>query len=306
MSIQLPPHLESIDERLASLEDPTLAERLVNENPSLYSRALAQIEEEAQRSTSRRFGSFVLAITATASIVAGYFLMPVLTKQQAPPAAPAVRPPVVVGAPRPAGHHHVAGAPAHVIRHGAIVKHMAQSHAAVRPIPVAPVFIPVTAHHDGALRAKLAAEQAEVARLRMRVAAQEAAARHARAKAAAAASAVRAAAAPRPGSRPQTEPQPQTRDESAVGQSTTQGTADPATARTSPTTNAPAPGPETQRSVPPSVGGVPPWSEHFPTGPLGPRRAGVPADTCTPSGGRVGIVLNAILSRTQVGQNLRF
>lgn len=303
MSIQPPPpHLDLIDERLASLEDSTLAERLLSANPSLYSRALARIEEEAQRSTSRRFGSFVLAITATASIVAGYFLMPILTKQSAPPATPALRPPAVVAAPRRAGHHHAAGTPAHVMRHGAIVKHMEHSHAPVRPIPIAPVFNPAPSHHDAALRAKLAAEHAQVMRLRLQVAAQEAAARHARAQAAAAA---RPAPAPRPEDKPETQPQPQTRDESAVGQSSAQGAADPSTTRTT-TADAPAPGPDTQRSGPPSAG-VPPWSEHFPGGPFGSHRiGGVPADSCTPSGGRVGIVLNAILSRTQIGSHLRF
>ncbi|MBV9440392.1 MAG: hypothetical protein JOZ24_10410 [Candidatus Eremiobacteraeota bacterium] len=268
---------------------------------------------------TRRFGTVALAVTAAASIAAGYLLTPFLghhgtavpSVQRAVVAAPAAVP--QHRAPPRAHHARVAPHAAGAAHHRAVVPHAvfaAGRHAAAAAPAVAPVVhparvvryapavvpAPTVVREDAALRAKLHAQQAEIARLRAQAAADAAAAHAARVRA-------EESAAAQPQSRPRT--QPATRISTSTGTATTPaaGAGNPAagSGNIPDTTAGP---PESGAKTPPSTprGG---WSEHPPLpGPLG----GVlgPRDSCTPQGGRVGAVINAILDSGLVRTNVRF
>ena len=294
MPVELPSNLdvvEFLDERLATLEDPILKERLVSENPSLYSQALARMEREALVATSKRWGTFVLALTAAASIVAGYVLAPIAFKHQTPPLA-AARPAVVAAphkAPAPATHPKV------VVRHAAVpVRHAvppsAAHHQAAIAIVRVPVVVPPAHHTDAALRARLAAQAAEIRQLR--------------AAAAAARPAQHRGVAPVPvpanESGVTSQAVPQAKSESASGsEGPTRAEIDAQVAQQqaqSTTT------PDGTKAGPPSRGGTPPWTERLP-GPLGGIGGVIigTADPCTPQGGRTGVVLGTILRAATSG-----
>src|ERR1700688_4944758 len=173
MSIKLPSNPGVIEERLASLEDPILAEQLFLEHPTLYGDGPPQTERAVLAWTTRRFGTVALAVTAAASVVAGYFLTPLVTHRNAP-AQPA--PQTKTSAARPAVHRHIAKtvAPTHAARRSALIP-AAPAHARVAPPHptlhrTTVVHPPVVVRHPNreaiALRAKLQAQDAEIAALR--------------------------------------------------------------------------------------------------------------------------------------------
>jgi hypothetical protein len=171
MLVELPhSQPELVEDRLSALEDRSLADLLIRENPELYTRAIEFQERDA---IGRRFSNAALVLLGVASVVAGYVLAPNAFKQ--PAAHPVAQPPAAV-AHRPA--------PARV-RHPAVAVH--------RPTPVA-IAAPVR-HTD-----------AVVAKLQARIAAHEAVARAASRRVAAIAAAPKALAHPRPENAPQTQP----------------------------------------------------------------------------------------------------
>ncbi len=93
MAIELPREVDDLDRRLALLEDPAFAAHLVEENPSLYLRALAQRDKEAEKRT--RWSAW-LAGTAIVSLAAGLFV--------------GQRHPIATTAPVPTPAHHSAQA----------------------------------------------------------------------------------------------------------------------------------------------------------------------------------------------------
>src|SRR5947209_9325510 len=116
MAIELPSGPAVLEERLAALEDPILAERLFRENPSLFAPEPEppRTQREILRWTTRRVGTAIIAVTAAISIAAGYAGSE-LTRHRAPVAPAALRAPV--------GH----AAAAH-----ATVPHRAPPHHATR------------------------------------------------------------------------------------------------------------------------------------------------------------------------------
>ena len=288
MPIELPSDLEVIDERLRSLEDRVLAERLFQDNPELFSEP-PQTERQVLAWATRRFGTAVIAVTAAVSIAAGYLLGPLVIKHDRPsPAAPVTSAAAVVVRPqRPAVQHRAKpAAPVHtartapvlaapVVRHVAPVAH----HAALLYPPVhhhPAVAVPVpnqAAEHERALQAELARQR------------RAAAARRAHANATARQSAVRTETAPR------TQP----RTETATGVATATATATGPTDVPVSTQPADVPAPSGNPKSPvTNPGGV--WSEHPPlaTGPYGNQPGSVMADPCTPRRGRLGAVLDTL------------
>ena len=142
MPIELPSHPSLVDERLALLEDPVLAERLFLEHAELYGDEPPRTERQVLAWATRRFGTVVLAVTATLSIAAGYVLAPSFLPHDARTAAkPAVA--VIAAPPRPVAHRDAkptAAAPAHVARtlHIAPPAHVAApghaTHVAAAPV----------------------------------------------------------------------------------------------------------------------------------------------------------------------------
>jgi hypothetical protein len=143
------------------------------------------------------------------------------------------------------------------------------------------------------LRARIAAQEAQLRALQQRVALEEAAARAAHARAAAAA---RSAPAPARAPVASTEAATETAPQTATRTTTATATAP---------VDVPAPATDAGAKPPPASphGG---WTEHIPVqyGPIGHVLLGGPIDPCTPPGGRVGIVVNAILSHS--GAGIRF
>lgn len=308
MPVELPSHPDVIEQRLASLEDPTLARRLFLEHPALYSSdEPPQTERQVLAWATRRFGTLALAVTAAISIAAGYVLTPLVTRHAAPPQP--TKAAAVVAAPAPAASHRRAAAPhvaqrithaapksiahapparpAPVVHPAVVVPPVAVVHPApvVHPVPIAK---PAPSREELALKYRLRAQEAELARLRRQAAAEEAAARSAQARAAAEASAVRSQAAT------QTEPasQPQARTEPATAVSTS-------TATSTDSVSAAAPAPVDEPVTTPNGTKAAPaggqiWTEH-PMGANVPGPLGVPVDPCTPRGGRIGSVLNSIV-----------
>lgn len=303
------PSVETLEERLARLEDALFAEHLILENPALYAQAgePPRTEREILAWTTRRFGTIALAVTAAVSIAAGYVLTPFVTERVAPhhaapvaaavtathrhatPRAPAHAAhraaPHVAVAPPIARHPHVASLP--VVHHAAIA-HRAAIVLAPRAVPQ-----PQPQRETSVLRAKLRAQERELARLRAIAAEEEAAARAAQARADAA---VRA----------QPKPQPQPRAARAAETTATATTTVPASA--SVPVDAPAADPNAGAKPPSNPNGG--WTERPPLpgpyGSIGPVPIGGTIDPCTPRGGRIGVVLNAILENTNLGSHIHF
>ncbi|MFN2460580.1 MAG: hypothetical protein ABR591_07835 [Candidatus Velthaea sp.] len=306
MSVVQPPKPDVIDDRLASLEDPLLAQRLIAENPALFGDEPPQTQRQVLAWATRRFGTAVIAVTAAVSVALGYVFTGAAMKHDAPApaakAAPAVRAPAVPLTHRRAQQH---AAPPRV-----------QHAATVAPVPVvrhhaAAVVAPAVNHEDAVLRARLRAQEVELAHLRRQAALEEHAARRAQARAAAALTLAHQRAqtvAARPQAAPRTEPLPQTqrRERTAPGTAPA-ASADPANASANAPVDVPAPGTDAGTKAPVNPNGG--WNEHPPIGgtfgipgpvPIG----GTPRDACTPRGGRTGIVnqiIEAAASRAVSG-----
>ncbi|MEA2719502.1 MAG: hypothetical protein QOJ39_1366 [Candidatus Eremiobacteraeota bacterium] len=331
MAIELPSKPDVLDERLASLEDPFLAERLFRENPALFAVEPPRTEREVLAWTTRRFGTAVLAVTAALSLAAGYFGYELTRGHAAPQAAPAR---AVVAAPvrhaPPGARHTVSTRPsAHAPQRGTVIMpaqaapapHHANA-AAAQHHATAPVQHHVTApvqHHASAAAAVRHAAPVAVthtlpapAALPARHAAPHRNPAHAPAAApqsAAAQLAAWEAAHPathaRPGTDTSTDPasrtQPRTEPASATQAATSTATTTATTTEPTATTSVPAGAPDqTQtggaKNPPTSPGGI--WTERPPIGGvLGDGHGpvfGAPRDPCTPRGGRTGIVMQAI------------
>jgi len=293
-----------LDVRLASLEDPFLAERLIRENPALFAQEPPRTQREILAWTTRRWGPALLAVTAAVSIAAGYFgsgitrghaTVPPAAQHAAAVAVPLRHAPPVV-------RHRVASAPVHVTHQPVVapnapaVQHhtlapVAVNHTVVRPathpLPVREA-LPARANprvHERARSQPQALPQAGGPQTAAgQLAAWEATHRaHAQANAA-------AGVEPAPRTQPRSEP--------AAATETANATA----SRTEPVTTTSTPGgaPDTGqggvKTPPTNPGGV--WTERIPGGGtlgggMGPV-IGVPRDSCTPRGGRTGIVMEAI------------
>jgi hypothetical protein len=241
----------------------------------------------------------VLAVTAALSIAAGYVLGPRVMNHQASPAPQ----PVVIPAPAAVHHQPVIPAPLHRVH--------PRAH---QPVVHRPIAAPRISREEAALRAKLREQDAELAALRRRIAANESAARDAQLRASAAIAAAahssalhaaRHAAATQTLPAPHPQPQRQRHAAATATSTATRTATSPATTTTTSTSAAapnepvdvPAPAPDPGANPRPvNPGGV--WSEHPPQGTYGgshgPYPVGVPIDPCTPVGGRVGIVINTI------------
>jgi hypothetical protein len=301
MAIELPSGPAVLEERLAALEDPVLAERLFRENPSLFVAADPEppcTQREILRWTTRRVGTAVIAVTAAISIVAGY-VGSELGRNRAPVARPAQHAAVVVPLAHRAPVAHRTPPRAHVAHHAAAPPHprhvaAVTPHAAyVAPAIVyrAPVVYPRPDREAQLLRARLHAQELEVARLRALAAAEHAAARAAQARAAAH-HRIATAPASAPQSRPQSEPAAATRTATATGAGS-----EPAGQAGAGPANEPLPESTGGVKTPPTnPGGV--WNERYPGGTLGgmipPIPVGVPRDSCTPRGGRIGAVTQVL------------
>jgi hypothetical protein len=300
MSVKLPSTPGVIEDRLASLEDPILAEQLFLEHPTLYGEEPPQTQRAVLAWTTRRFGTAALAVTAAVSVAAGYFLTPLVTHRSAP-AQPAPLAKTSLPAPsRPVAHRHIVkqAAPARVAHRSALVPaapvhlHVAPAHPIVHRATI--VHAPVVFRHPSretiALRAKVKAQEAEIAALNKRAAVEEAAARAAHARASAAAhqgSATRTAPAPLP--QPRTQP--------AAEVYAPANSADPSRTAAAPVpVDAPLPSGGTKQPPPAPNGG---WSERPPIPIYGSAPAPVPiggtVDPCTPQGGRLGIIIHSLL-----------
>jgi hypothetical protein len=291
-----------LDERLASLEDPSFAERLIRENPALFAQEPPRTQREILAWTTRRWGPALLAVTAAVSIAAGYFGSGISRGHAT--VQPAAQHAVVVPVRHalPVARHHVVSAPAHVA-HQAVVTpnaHAVQHHAlapvavyhtvvspATHPLPVREALParPNPRVHERARSQPLPLPQAGGPQTAAaQLAAWEAMHRtHRQANAA-------AAVEPAPRTQPRSEP--------AAATETANATA----SRTEPVTTTvpggtPDPGQGGGVKTPPTnPGGV--WTERIPGGGtlgggMGPV-IGVPRDSCTPRGGRTGIVMEAI------------
>ena len=298
MSVELYPTVRDLEEKLASLQDPTLAERLQSANPDLFavppepqilSSAAAREEISIFAAAWKRFGNAALAVTAAASIVAGYFLTPLAFHHQAASPAPAP------------------------VRYAIAAKARPPSHPAVQK-------------RESVLRATVRRDEAEIARLRARLAAKAAApapivvhyvapvqpvapAHHAAVHqirpavhhvavvhhAVPAAHTLPAAAYPAaaPEQRPQVDTSTSAQTQAAAGPATdtASSTSTSASTTTSPSTNAGTP--DGTKNPPPSTGrGGGGW-DHIPAG-IGGIILGRTIDPCTPQGGRIGTVLQAV------------
>ena len=321
MAIEFLSESAVLEDRLASLEDPSLAERLAREHPELFPEAppeLPRTQRQVLAWATRRVGTAVIAVTAAFSIVAGYFgseslrhpaLAPVTPAAQgtATAALPLAKPAARRQAAKPAAHraapvaHHAAP----VAHHAAPVAYHAPAvvHHAAPVVQYVPVAHPRPDRQAQLLRARLHAQDAEIARLREQAAAEHAAAQTARAQARAH---QRTATAPAsaPQSRPQTDP--------AAGSATATQSATSPNTRTEPGTGTAtgtpvdAPLPNSGTRTPPTNTGGGGWSEHPSGGTMGgfpPIPVGVPRDPCTPRGGRTGAVLQAVQA-VQIIQSL--
>lgn len=330
MAIELPSNPDALAERLALLEDPVLAERLARENPSLFTVAPPQTEREVLAWTTRRFGTALIAVTAAIAVAAGYvgneLRRNVTTARQstAPHAAVAAVPVAsrhIAAAPRhPAATHHAA-APAHhpapaahhasdahpafsstvgghptvvhsTVAHPTVVRHYAApvvaypvssrtasaTHDAVA-VPVARpaahhASAPVTVHHTAPATAPRTAQTADEQL------------------------AAWSATHPASRTRPRSEPRSSTEPATATSSSTRTATAPSTGPESYPTSSTPRDGSASSgvpRTPPSNPNGG--WTERIPSGVLGGAMGpilGVPRDSCTPRGGRVGIVMEAI------------
>lgn len=318
-----------LDERLAALEAAFFADQVLHENPALTAPEPPRTQREILAWTTRRFGPALIAVTAALSIATGY----VLTDRSHAPAAPkpaqhaaatgatlavphrhaapaqhrATRPVAqstdhtkAPSHPAPAPHHASAPVVYHALPQAATVR--IAPHAAVRHIaaPVAPV------HHAAAAPATTHTSQAvpAPAHHRARTAAPQSAADQL-----AAWEASHPASQARISTTTSTEPAPRTQPRSEPASATDTATAGGTrTEPTTTTTSVPGGAPDSGRGggtrMPPTnPGGI--WNEHLPGGgtlggAIGPI-IGAPRDPCTPRGGRVGIVMEAISVLTSRG-----
>jgi hypothetical protein len=305
MAIELPSRPDILDERLASLEDPFLAERLMRENPALFAQEPPRTQREILAWTTRRWGTTLLAVTAAVSIAAGYFGSS-LTRGHAPAPAPAQHAAAVALPLRhapPAIRHRVATPPEHVAHRAVIVPSAqpAQHHNIVTPVAVIHT-VPRPAAHPAPVREVLPARTPQRVHERARSQPQalpQAAAAPQSAAAQLAAWEATHRAQPRANAAAEPAPRTQPRSEPASATETTNATA----SRTEPVTTTSAPGGAPDpgqgggvKTPPTNPGGV--WTERIPGGgtlggAIGPI-IGVPRDSCTPRGGRTGIVMEAI------------
>ncbi|HEY0395645.1 MAG TPA: hypothetical protein VGD01_14195 [Candidatus Elarobacter sp.] len=316
MAIEFLSESAVLEDRLASLEDPSLAERLAREHPELFPEAppeLPRTQRQVLAWATRRVGTAVVAVTAAVSIVAGYFGSESLRHPARAPVTPAAQGSVAAAPPlakpparrqvaRPAAHHT-----APVAHHAAPVAYHAPAvvHHAAPVVQYVPVAHPRPDRQAQLLRARLHAQEAEIARLRAQAAAERAAAQTARAQARAQ---QRAAAATAPASAARSRPQT---DPAAASATATQSATSPNT-RTEPGTGTAtgtpvdAPLPNGGTRTPPTNTGGGGWSEHPSGGTMGgfpPIPVGVPRDPCTPRGGRTGAILQAVQA-VQIIQSL--
>ena len=299
--IDNPRNVQSYDDRLSALEDPSLAERLLADNPELFGIRPSGSPERSPASapTWQRFRPLGIVLAAIASIVVGYILFPLLLKRPAP--QPPVRQTVAGAPPKPTGQHE----------------------KALKPIGTAP-------HEDATLRAELAKQQREIAQLRANLAAQAAAQREARARAAAAAGieaarpapvvvarpAVHAAAQPvqKYSSKPVWDVSPaskahaststsvststSTSTSTSVATSTATGTAGQTAADTADASTTSqmidAPIPDGTKGAPPS-GAMGHWNEH-------PYGVGGGSGSCSPSRDSMATGAGSVLSRAAAGR----
>lgn len=325
MAIELPSKLDVLEpdvlERLASLEDPILAERLARENPELFPQAPPRTEREVLAWTTRRFGTAIIAVTAALAVAAGYFGNELRRGHADAPQAAA--PKAAVPAPVPLRHaataprhraaaHHPApvahhGAP--VAHHAAPVAHHAIAHHAVAQ-PVAKTYRPAATYVQTLPQAAYVAHHATAAHHTVASPVPQPVRHHAAAPVVvhhtAPASAPRTAAdqlaawaATHPTSRthPRSEPASSTEAATRTSTSTTTATAPGTAPEPYGTSSTPRDtGVPTGAQRPPTNpnGG---WTERIPggilSGGMGPV-IGVPRDSCTPRGGRTGIVMEAI------------
>ena len=327
MAIELPSNPDVLAERLALLDDPELAERLARENPALFPQSPPSTEREVLAWTTRRFGTAVIAATAALAVAAGYAaselrrgqptaLQTAPAPHAAAPAAPVVvaplrRPPTHTAAPAhrsaPSAHRAASVAPhaAPIVQHAApVVQHATPvvQHAVPVSQHAAPIVrhaTPVAAHHAVAVpvpqpvrhhaSATVAVHHAATA---LRTAPQSASDQLA------------AWEATHPASR--TQPRSEPASSTSTSTATTNATA-PSTGPGSYT------GPATPGDQTPPGGARPPsgpnggWSERPPGGILGRGGLGpvigVPRDSCTPQGGRVGMVMEAIQLLSAAGRH---
>jgi hypothetical protein len=317
MAIELPTDLDVIDERLRSLEDRVLAERLFHENPDLFSAGPPQTERQVLAWATRRFGTVVIAVTAAVSVAAGYVLGPLVLKHDRPaPAAPVTAGALVATPQRPAARHrakpvapvrapaHVAhAAPAHVAH--AVPVHVAHA-APVYLAPAAPVVLrhaPSVTHHAAVLYPPVHHRTTVVAAPLPHHAtapAHAVTAQHAQQTATAQQAAVRTEPAPR------TQPRTETATGVATGTATTTASG-PIETPVSTQQPVDVPAPSGTRTPPTSPSGV--WNEHppLPVGPYGNPAGPVMADPCTPRRGRLGAVLDTLQRATaNSGTRIRF
>jgi hypothetical protein len=283
MLIELPSKPDALDARLASLEDPFLAERLVRENPALFAQELPRTQREILAWTTRGFGTALLAVTAALSIAAGYLVYDMRAHAAAPRAAQSA---VAVALPLrhapPVARHRAPQArplPRHV---STPLAQAASAPVVVYHAAPLPATHAAPAHQAVLLRTHVPTHQAEPVRLRAPVAAPQTAA---------AQLAAFEAAHPIPRTQPRSEPAAATETATATATST-----EPVTT-TATAGGAPDPGTGGGVRTPPAnPGGV--WNERIPgggtLGGAGGPVIGVPRDSCTPRGGRVGIVMQAI------------
>lgn len=316
MAIELPSNPDVLAERLALLEDPVLAERLARENPSLFTAEPPQTEREVLAWTTRRFGTALIAVTAAIAVAAGYLGNELRRTATAPP-APATRAAAAVA---PAASHRSAAAP-----HRAAAAHHAATPARHAPAPVAhrTIVQPVVTHSVAIPHPAIVAHPAVVTHPAVMThhstAAHAVAApvpqpvrRHANAPSvvhhtgpatatrtapATAADQLAAWEATHPASRTRPRSEPASSTEPATSTSTTTAAA-PSTGPGSypaPATPGDTTAPTGTRQPPSNPNGG--WTERIPGGILGGVVGpilGVPRDSCTPRGGRTGIVMEAV------------
>jgi hypothetical protein len=297
----------ALDERLALLEAAFLADHVLHEGPALVAPEPPRTAREILAWTTRRFGPALIAVTAALSVATGY----VITERSHAPvavvavpqrhAAPAAQPRIARRPPARAAHHASSSAPAAVAQHhaGAPAAHHTTAapvvvHAHAQPVVYhaaeAPVVRRPAAHRQSApARHTAPAVVTHTAPATPQTASEQLAAWERTHPASQGRASATTSAEPAPQTRPRSEPASAT-DTATAGATRT----DPTT--TSAPGGATDTGPNGTRTPPSNPGGI--WNERLPGGgtlggAIGPI-IGVPRDSCTPRGGRTGIVMQAI------------
>jgi hypothetical protein len=306
MSVELYPTARDLEAKLSTLEDPALAERLLSSNPDLFTiptdepqvleSAAAREEISIFAAAWKRFGNIALAVTATASIVAGYVLTPMVVHRHPAPAAPAksavvqkARPAVAQKA-RPPSHPDAALRAR--VRHdeaeiARLRARLAVKQAAPAAAPVVPVHSVAPVHYVAPARHALVKP--------LRPVHHTAAAHHPAAVSHALPAAAYPAAAPQPKHDVDTAASAQNVPSTVVGSSasTSASTSTSTSTSTSPNTDTNVGTPDGTKNPPPSTGrGGGGW-DHLPVA-VGGIILGRTIDNCTPQGGRIGTVLQAV------------